>query len=411
MLGSVIHYDETSPHMTVYVVPMVGGKLRASHFFDGREKLRTLQTDFAEQVGKPFGLERGIEGSGAKHQTVKQYYANLKAEGTNDPEVAKDKAKQFDFERKNAERRERAVQELRDHSLRLRQIPLTEVLLGLECIPDPKDPDYNWKTPKGRISIDRVDRTKFYNHTEEKGGGGAIDLVCHLLGCQPKESIAWLAKFIGERNVAEELAVQAKLEVAAAKAMPVPTGINEHREDPSTWDRVKAYLTNKRKLGTKLLETLKARGLLWSDRYGNAVFPLSSNGKDQDGVYLRGTSGKPFHGVRGKKGLYVVQGDPSEVGVVESPIDALSFRKLGFSGTVVASCGTPRAGLGAMLKKVARRIVVAFDNDPAGDQMAESLLTQIPDATRVKPEGKDWNEDLIKRSDDSDDPGDPGDLT
>jgi hypothetical protein len=71
-------YDETSPHVCAYVVPIdAKGKLNVSHFLDGRTKLSEMQTDFADTVGKRFNLERGIEGSVAKHTTVKEYYARL----------------------------------------------------------------------------------------------------------------------------------------------------------------------------------------------------------------------------------------------------------------------------------------------------------------------------------------------
>jgi regulator of replication initiation timing len=36
-----------------------------------------MQTEFWEQVGKPVGLQRGLEGSTAKHTTAKQYSAAL----------------------------------------------------------------------------------------------------------------------------------------------------------------------------------------------------------------------------------------------------------------------------------------------------------------------------------------------
>jgi hypothetical protein len=73
-------YDETSPHVCAYVVPIdPNGKLNCSHFLDGRTKLSQMQSEFAEQVGQAFGLERGIEGSGAKHVTIKQYYAQIQA--------------------------------------------------------------------------------------------------------------------------------------------------------------------------------------------------------------------------------------------------------------------------------------------------------------------------------------------
>lgn len=73
-----IHRDETTPHMYAYVVPLDGRKkLNCRHFLGGADALRTMQTDFADRVGKRHGLDRGIEGSKAKHTTVKQYYANL----------------------------------------------------------------------------------------------------------------------------------------------------------------------------------------------------------------------------------------------------------------------------------------------------------------------------------------------
>lgn len=107
VLGGVVHLDEESPHLTVYVVPVVqreastrkrsvhvkgGGRelrefpvparteLSAKHFFGERAKLRELQSDFASQVAKNHGLQRGIEGSRARHSTPQQYYAALNAE-------------------------------------------------------------------------------------------------------------------------------------------------------------------------------------------------------------------------------------------------------------------------------------------------------------------------------------------
>jgi len=73
-------YDEGTPHMCAYVVPIdPKGKLNCSHFLDGRKKLSQMQTDFAEQVGKPLGLQRGIEGSKAVHQRVKRHYSLVNA--------------------------------------------------------------------------------------------------------------------------------------------------------------------------------------------------------------------------------------------------------------------------------------------------------------------------------------------
>ena len=77
VVGWSIHRDEQAPHLAVFVVPLKDGKLNAKHFTGGKKVLSQLQTDFAKEVGQRHGLERGIEGSKATHQTVKDYYAQI----------------------------------------------------------------------------------------------------------------------------------------------------------------------------------------------------------------------------------------------------------------------------------------------------------------------------------------------
>jgi hypothetical protein len=72
-----VHRDEASPHMYAYVVPRVGDRLNCRHFLGGAKALSEMQTDFAEQVGAKHDLERGIEGSRARHTTLKQYYGRV----------------------------------------------------------------------------------------------------------------------------------------------------------------------------------------------------------------------------------------------------------------------------------------------------------------------------------------------
>ena len=67
-----IQLDETTPHLVAYVVPIdKKGKLNCRHFLGGREKMTAMQTDFANVVGAKYGLQRGQEGSKAKHEEVK----------------------------------------------------------------------------------------------------------------------------------------------------------------------------------------------------------------------------------------------------------------------------------------------------------------------------------------------------
>lgn len=78
LVNVTVHKDETSPHLHAVIVPIDSkGKLNCRDFLGGRDKLRDLQTSFAQKV-KPQGLERGIEGSKAQHQAVKHFYGEVK---------------------------------------------------------------------------------------------------------------------------------------------------------------------------------------------------------------------------------------------------------------------------------------------------------------------------------------------
>ncbi len=66
VVSAVVHLDESTPHLHFNLMPVTGGRLCAKELFD-RSALRDLQTDFYAVVGKKYSLERGKEGSTAKH--------------------------------------------------------------------------------------------------------------------------------------------------------------------------------------------------------------------------------------------------------------------------------------------------------------------------------------------------------
>ena len=74
-----IHRDETTPHMYAYVVPRdpESGRLNAKRWLGGAKALRDMQSEFAEQVGRQHGLERGLEGSRSRHTTIQAYYGRV----------------------------------------------------------------------------------------------------------------------------------------------------------------------------------------------------------------------------------------------------------------------------------------------------------------------------------------------
>jgi hypothetical protein len=73
-----IHRDESTPHLVAYVVPLDdSGRLNAKKWTGGKVALSDMQSEFAREVGQRFGLWRGIEGSRAHHQTIKDWYAQV----------------------------------------------------------------------------------------------------------------------------------------------------------------------------------------------------------------------------------------------------------------------------------------------------------------------------------------------
>ena len=82
LVNCTYHGDETSPHL--HLLLGVGyrdekrkcWRLSADRFFGSKAKLSQLQTDHADAVAF-LGLKRGMHGSKATHQTLKQFYREV----------------------------------------------------------------------------------------------------------------------------------------------------------------------------------------------------------------------------------------------------------------------------------------------------------------------------------------------
>lgn len=73
LVAFTLHQDEKTPHIHAIVVPITpDNRLCAKELFSPKT-LRELQTDYATAM-KPYGLERGIEGSRARHVDMKHIY-------------------------------------------------------------------------------------------------------------------------------------------------------------------------------------------------------------------------------------------------------------------------------------------------------------------------------------------------
>ena len=74
IISAVVHVDETTPHLHLNLIPIAGDRLCAKKLFD-RKALTALQTDLHREVGAKWNLQRGKEGSHAKHLDTAEYKA------------------------------------------------------------------------------------------------------------------------------------------------------------------------------------------------------------------------------------------------------------------------------------------------------------------------------------------------
>lgn len=98
MISAIVHMDETTPHMHLNFIPINEDRLSSKSLFD-RQKLAQLQTELHESIGRNWGLQRGKEGSQAKHLSTAEYKAKKIIEG------AKQREREIDeqTEKKKAE--------------------------------------------------------------------------------------------------------------------------------------------------------------------------------------------------------------------------------------------------------------------------------------------------------------------
>lgn len=237
VVASVMHRDESSPHISALVVPIDGrGRLNARGFIGGpRTRMVDLQTSYAQKVAV-LGLERGITGSVATHQEVQRWYAQLERTTL---EVARDvsaavqieppqtvvgrpkeyarqqhdrvvqavapqmealaqKARQLTFQVERQElqiaaqaEREKLAKSMLAH---LRQVDLRTVMGALGGALD-RDDWRKWHLGNEVISIAGE---KFQSLTRQQRGFGAIDLVMHVRpGYDFEDSVVFISRHLG----------------------------------------------------------------------------------------------------------------------------------------------------------------------------------------------------------------------
>lgn len=297
------------------------------------------------------------------------------------------------------------MRNLREIANLLRSLPLLEVANLLGGAQDTED-GQRWDFEHCSVWIGKGNNSqRFYDHKAGKGGGGAIDLVMYVHGCDFKDAVSVLSGLTGQSGVAKRQTA-AQPPVLKSKFIP-PKGVEKHM------DSVLMYLIEKRKLSRKIVESLINSGDIFADSRRNAVFLCQDLNRQVTGAELRGTGSDPFKGIApGSKrgtGFFTIQHEnPTELIIVESAIDALSYKTLfpASSAVLVSTAGVmPECPilLNWAEKYEVEDIVIAYDSDEAGNSASEQLMTSLSSTgltlhRRAPWWYKDWNE-IVQNAD------------
>ena len=271
----------------------------------------------------------------------------------------------------------------------LRAIPLETVLRLCGAQPDRHD-RFKWHTAVGTISVTGA---KFFNWNRGLGGGGAIDMVIHLLHLPFQEALHWL-----EREFPNPLPPTPSLPRPALK---IPSA------DPQKLWRVKDYLRHQRGLPVAWLDQLIGSGLLYADAHANAVFLLLGKGNTPVGAELRGTTDRRWRGMapgsQKNLGFFSIPSAaayPAQpIILCESAIDAISCFALHPDHRCLSTSGArPNPAWLAALLAQGIEIYCGFDTDPTGESAADAMIALYPAIQRLRPTRHDWNAVLTLQS-------------
>ena len=171
-----------------------------------------------------------------------------------------------------------------------------------------------------------------------------------------------------------------------------------------------AYLTKHRCIDRDVVTAFVQEKLLYEDDpHHNCVFVgLDENGEARH-AHLRstGSQGKVFRiNVEGSdiKHSFHKNGTDRSLYVFEAPIDLLSHITLYPAGwlehSYVACCGTSIQPVLERLRQNPKldTVYLCLDNDEAGEDACDGMMDTLEDmgydVERLRPEGKDWNDDL-----------------
>lgn len=242
----------------------------------------------------------------------------------------------------------------------------------------------------------------WYDHAAERGGGPVSFLQRFYRMSYPEAMQTLLG---GDGGRAYPTAPTREPEQPKEFALPERSG---------DMCRVYAYLIKQRGIDKDVITHFAKAGLLYEDaRHHNCVFV----GTDEQGVprhaHKRSTNsyGEAFRiNVEGSdpRCSFHHIGRDGNLFVFEAPIDLMSYITLHpdrwQEHSYVACCGTSFQAVQRMKSMMPpmEELFLCLDNDEAGIKASERMADQSKawgvEVTRLLPEHKDWNEDLVQQN-------------
>ena len=280
----------------------------------------------------------------------------------------------------------------------VRELALETVLIFCGAVRDRHDKS-KWHTEQGTVSVTGA---KFMNWERSQGGGGAIDLVMHLINVDSGTAVAWLEHHLGMGHLGGGQAPTGSLHknrtVLDGHTLRLPV------RDDRMLGRVIEYLTRRRHLAASLLDPLLECAKLYADRRGNAIFLLVAGKANRPiGAELRGTGARVWRGMapgtRKDLGYFWIGASGSqEVVLCESAIDAISCFQMHPDRICISTSGV-RANPRWLSTLIAHGYAIqcGFDADDSGDTAASQMIASHPMVNRLRPPAHDWNDVLASR--------------
>ena len=264
-------------------------------------------------------------------------------------------------ERKRAEEiAERLRKEAQD---RLRDLPISVVLRRvLGIVPRREGEQLVFDTPTVKISVHSDERRFMVFRGDKPGGSGAISAVMQAVGCNFQEAIRWLAADFGTAEIESSLrlAYENVIQQTAKDAITTPVTVAERLAlyapvVEARWPIVREYLVHTRCLPGSWIDAMHRRGHIWANDHGSACFGHRNLSGQIVGASIRGTcSNSKFHQSVGSKAegffrLALSKSPPTQIAVVESPIEALSLAFLNRDETTLYASTAGAGGLKLIL--------------------------------------------------------------